>query len=392
MPAVAGRSVKILWAGPIQPPAAMLASAAPHPATMRWQQTFLKGLREAGADVRRMGHSPHRTWPWGPLRVSQTPREELAGFDRQAEDIAYLNISRVRDLSLRRAYRNAVARAIAAERPDVVVSYNADASMQGAADAATSIGVPWVPIVLDFSDPRPDDWRAFRKATARAAGVAFVSHWASRNAPVTNGHLVSGAVCRRTHAGRCGPAEGTTVVFSGSRTRATGIDRLLAAVPLIRTPGVRLVMTGHGRPDFTPADASGSHVAVVDMGMLSEGDLADVLSAATVLVNPRPLESQDSCMNFPSKVLDYLAYERPIISTRAAGIGPEYDDVLVFSESDSPAAIAAAIDDVLGWPRSRQAEAVDRIREFNTRATPRASALRFITWLETVCDSTRLPS
>jgi glycosyltransferase involved in cell wall biosynthesis len=387
--AVAGRVVKIIWAGPVQPPAAMLASNAPHPATMRWQRTFLDGLREAGADVRWIGHSPHRTWPWGPLCVPATPVESLAGFDCQARDVSYLNIVRYRDASLRRAYRKAIATQIAVQRPDVIVSYNTDPSMQGAADVAVAAGIPWAPIVLDFVDPRRDNWRMFKEATARAAGVAFVSDWAARHAPVAQLHLIKGAVSRRTpQASRPSP-EVRTIVFSGSRTRATGIDRLLAALPVMRSRRVRLVMTGHGRNDFPRSNPPPPGIEVVDMGMLPEAELERIAEAATVLVNPRPVDSDDSCMNFPSKVLDYLSYERPIVSTRALGIGPEYDAVLVFAETDSPASLAAAIDEVLEWTPECYAEAVSRIRTFNASSTPEASAACFIEWLATVCRTCR---
>lgn len=151
-------------------------------------------------------------------------------------------------------------------------------------------------------------------------------------------------------------------------------------------------MTGPGQPDFLGSDFAKPGIEIVDMGLLAEGDLARVLAAATVLVNPRPLDSQDSCMNFPSKVLDYLAYERPIVSTRAPGIGPDYDGVLEFAESDSPASIASAIDRVLAWPPSRQAEVIDRIRTFNAAFTPLSSASRFLEWLKTVAEPLRVIS
>lgn len=382
--------MKIIWAGPVQPPAAMLVSNAPHPATMRWQRTCLSGLREAGADVRWIGHCPHRTWPWGPLCVEATCAEQLAGFDRQARDVAYFNLVRWRDASLRSAYRKAVARQIASERPDVVISYNTDPSMQGAADAAVAAGIPWVAIVLDFSDPRPDDWAKFKKATGRAAGVAFVSDWAARNAPVALRHLIKGAVSRRTPLAPLPTPECRTIVFSGSRTRATGIDRLLAALSLMRSRHVRLVMTGHGRNDFPASNPPPAGIEVIDMGMLPEADLERIAGTAAVLVNPRPVESDDSCMNFPSKVLDYLSYERPIVSTRAPGIGPEYGAVLVFADSDSPASLAAAIDEVLEWTPTAYAEAVSRIRAFNASYTPASSAACFIEWLAEVCRAFRL--
>jgi hypothetical protein len=101
-----------------------------------------------------------------------------------------------------------------------------------------------------------------------------------------------------------------------------------------------------------------------------------------VLVNPRPVETADSCTNFPSKLLEYLPYEIPIVSTRAPGIGPHYDDVLVYTASDRPEAIAATLDEVLKWGPEKRSSYARRVRTFNAEATPAAAARRFVSWLQ----------
>ena len=51
--------------------------------------------------------------------------------------------------------------------------------------------------------------------------------------------------------------------------------------------------------------------------------------------------------NFPSKILDYLAWRKPIISTWTKGLSPEYREVLHITE-DNPLAFSSAMTSYIG--------------------------------------------
>jgi glycosyltransferase involved in cell wall biosynthesis len=378
--------VNILWSGPLQSSQAMIRGTAPHPATMRWQHMFIRGLREAGHHVRWIGHEPHRTWPWGPLRVSAASQADIHEIDREGTQVCYTNVSRFRNRSLRSGYRRATLAAIRAARPDVVVTYNADPWMQGVADAATAESIPWVPMILECLNPLIDGWRNFRRDTNRAAAVAFISHWAFTHAPGDQKYLLSGAVASRPAS----PASrdknrAPLILYAGAHSRAGGIDRLIAALPRLRTAGVRLVITGQGKgldPDITRACDTTS--GVQDLGMVPEARLAELASAADVLVNPRPIDFEDNRTNFPSKILDYLSYKRPIVSTRTDGIGPGYDELVHFTASDEPSDIAEAIDDVLQMDDHDLDRWMQRVAVAVDLMTPKRAAADFIEWLRCI--------
>lgn len=375
--------MNILWAGPLQSNEAMLHGSAPHPATMRWQHMFIRGLRDAGHHVRWIGHEPHRTWPWGPLHVIAGGPDEPCQIDPEGARVCYTNVSGLRNQSLRSGYRRMALAAIGAGRPDVLVSYNADPWMQGIADAATSELIPWVPLVLESRNPLLDDWQEFRNDTSRARGVAFISHWAFMHAPGDCKYLLRGAVVPRPIAPACQTkTREALILYAGAHSRAGGIDRLLTAMPLLKTPGVRLVITGQGKgryPEITRACETTP--GVEDLGMVPEAQLAELACAADVLVNPRPIDFEENRTNFPSKILDYLSYKRPIVSTRTDGIGPGYDDLVRFTASDQPADIAAAIDDVLQMAAHDRDLWMQRVAAAVDSMTPRQAAEDFAAWL-----------
>ena len=78
------------------------------------------------------------------------------------------------------------------------------------------------------------------------------------------------------------------------------------------------------------------------LGRLEADDLEAAYRRATVLVNPRPLGRSDFDVTFPSKVLEYVATGKPVVSTRLRGIPGDYWDYVAPCE-DNPASLADAI-------------------------------------------------
>lgn len=375
------KGLRLVWAGPLQGERSLLHGTAPHPATMRWQRMYIGGLRQAGVRTHWIGHDPHRTWPWGPLFARGGETE----IDVDAAVVPYANVPMMRTRSLTHGYVRRVVKAVRSIRATALVTYNVGPWIAAAAAAATREGVPWIPIVLDFHDPVRDDWASFRAATAGAAGVAFVSHWAFEHAPVERRFLLPPAIAPRDLGASSVAAPRRTILYAGARSRAGGVDRLIAAMALLRTPDVQLVMTGQGRGyDRDIARMTVDSDRVTDLGMVTESELERLAVSADVLVNPRPVGSDDSCMNFPSKVLDYMSYGRPIVSTRAPGLGPAFDDVLVFSEGDEPRQLAEAIDRVLGWSPAERTRFAARCGSFAERSSATAASREFRKWLQTV--------
>jgi glycosyltransferase involved in cell wall biosynthesis len=376
-----GDDLRIVWVGPLQGEQSLLHGTAPHPATMRWQRTYIGGLRDAGVRTHWIGHDPHRTWPWGPLYAAGGQ----AAIDVDASVVPYVNAPLVRTRSLSLGYERRVVDAVRSIDAKCLVTYNVGPWIATAAAAVSRHGVPWIPIVLDFDDPARDGWESFRAATTGAAGVAFVSHWAFEHAPSPRRFLLPPAIVPRRPAAVMPAAAQRTILYAGARSRAGGVDRLIAAMPLLRTPGVRLVMTGQGKGyDRDIARMTAESDRVEDLGMVPQGELERLALSADVLVNPRPVRTDDSRMNFPSKVLDYLSYGRPIVSTRAPGLGPAFDDLLVFSEGDEPRQLAEAIDGVLGWSPAERTLFAERCQDFAERSSLIAASKEFADWLRMV--------
>lgn len=326
----------------------MLRSTAATPAAIRWSAGFIGGLESNGIICRRIGHEPARTWPWGPLRSRSLGRTG----SRPARGVTYTNVPVIRRRSLEKAYEDAVRREIEVEQPDLLVGYNAEPFHAAAVATAARAGVPWIPIVLDAPDP-DEDWRNVAGLVRGAAGVVFLSYWASMNCPWPGSLHLDGGIVTHTVPDAADPAT-PVVLYTGAKGPWAGLDLLLAAWRLVRHPDARLWVCGQGRHDGL-REAAAADRRIMDFGIVEESRLCELRGRATVLVNPRDPDFPGSRMNFPSKLLDYLGTGKPVVTTRTAGLAPEYDRVLVFAEPATAAPLAAAIDAVLGWSVDRRA-------------------------------------
>ena len=127
----------------------------------------------------------------------------------------------------------------------------------------------------------------------------------------------------------------TIFMYSGLLSRVTGVDLLLEAMKENRDQDIRLVITGKGDLEQPVRDAAQKDDRVEYKGHLTYEEYISELQRADVLVNPRNMELPENQNNFPSKILEYLATGKRIVSTRFVG-WERFRDHIEFIEMNSP--------------------------------------------------------
>ena len=62
---------------------------------------------------------------------------------------------------------------------------------------------------------------------------------------------------------------------------------------------------------------------------MEEKKLTRIASKAYAFVNPRPLNFEPNLLNFPSKLLYYFSFEKPVLSTISPGMSPEITKAVI---------------------------------------------------------------
>jgi len=68
---------------------------------------------------------------------------------------------------------------------------------------------------------------------------------------------------------------------------------------------------------------------------------------AFAFVNPRPVNIRMGETNFPSKILEYLSYCKPILSTKSPGLAPYYDNLLFYYDENDIFSLERALNNLV---------------------------------------------
>lgn len=127
-------------------------------------------------------------------------------------------------------------------------------------------------------------------------------------------------------------SEPITFMYSGLLNKVTGVDMLLDAMERVKRNDIRLLISGKGELEEAVRVAAQSDERITYLGHLPYNQYIMQLQEADVLVNPRNMELPENQNNFPSKIMDYLATGKPVISTRFVG-WQKFDANIYFCES-----------------------------------------------------------
>ncbi|QIZ05645.1 glycosyltransferase family 4 protein [Priestia megaterium] len=130
------------------------------------------------------------------------------------------------------------------------------------------------------------------------------------------------------------------IVYTGLLSKITGVDLLVESFMKVNNPKLRLIISGQGEDmSIYLTESAKKDNRIIFKGFVSREEYYEILQSADILVNPRNMNYLQNTNNFPSKVLEYIATGRVIISTKFNGY-EEYYEHIIFVDSSESALIA----------------------------------------------------
>jgi glycosyltransferase involved in cell wall biosynthesis len=133
------------------------------------------------------------------------------------------------------------------------------------------------------------------------------------------------------------------VMYAGGLYKKFGIDTLLREFTSISDPSIELWLFGRGDMEDAIRRQAAVDRRIVWHGPRARGEVLAYEQLATLLVNIRPVDEEFCKYSFPTKTIEYMASETPVLTTRLPGIPSEYDDYLYYVDSAIDGAVAKAI-------------------------------------------------
>lgn len=375
----------ILWLGSIFDQKMVMSSKAISPAANNWQLGLITPLCEKGLNIVTLGHNPEPIWPKGRIKMDSTHYKINGTVNCYITD--YYNLPFIRNVNLITKYGNLLDNVISEYgSPQLVVSYNPyHHNSTIAINIQNNFQIPWVCIVADMPT-KQSDIDKHNEYLSRSNGNVFLS-WEmyQKSKSCHKLHLDGGigSIDLADIENNKSIKRNKIILYAGSLTRWGGINLLVEAFELIPDKNIELWICGPGKnKEIERAAKLNSDIKY--LGFVTNSELREICHKASIFVNPRPSNIIGNESNFPSKLFEYFQYLKPIISTKTPGISPEYENILVTTENDTPKAIADKIIEVLSWDDAKTTEHAETTLKFiEQNKTWNHQADRLIGWLMT---------
>lgn len=385
-------SLNVLYIGPNQSEWAD-AHCPGSLAAARWARGLLNGLSKF-CSVTALTHTYYYPWPKGnKIWSGRDDRLYPAGWD--CEVVAYPVLRYVREWWWRMGYSRLARRILQEKSIDVVIVYNCYEKWMVAVLQSIRYAHPHVkiiPVVLDGSDPRKDDWNWMKRAAAFANAFVVLSWWMYRNVCKNVGkpayHLDGGACGWQGVLPKAAGTGMRTLVHTGELDKWRGLDFMIEVIEqtLARRKDVKFVFCGRVGIDAI-RERFGDSPNVELLGFVEEDRLREICRGAAVLLNVRDVSQPDNILNYPSKLAQYLSFGRPVVSVRLQSLSPDYDEVVNFAPKHSGTGSAKdfvdAVESVLAWDEKRLMSEYLKIKAwFEVRKSWDIQARGLIKWME----------
>lgn len=373
---------RFLWLNGIFDEDSVKEFPAISPASNFWQRGFVDALMRMGNTVDVIGHPIERVWPFGRFFIHG--KQASLWYGLKGTIVSYFNVPFLRSSFQYMNYLQAAKRYLSSSGkiPNYVVTYSCLSkstdkvpSISTAKYICKNFGIPWICIVADGVAPPGAD------------GYVYLtwSYYDTLSAPAPKVHIDGGVPVVRS---KIDPSkvhnqskQVKVLMYMGALTPHGGASQLANAFHLLSDNDIELWICGRGE-NTELIRLSEIDKRIKLFGFVSEHELDALADKAVAFVNPRPSDFEPNKLNYPSKLLHYLAYGKPVISTFTDGISPEYADILIPIDEKTEGGLSATIKNVLNMPVKDYQALCTCITNFNETHTWDYQIDRFISWLK----------
>lgn len=158
------------------------------------------------------------------------------------------------------------------------------------------------------------------------------------------------------------------ILYAGALGKNYGIPLLLDAFVMLVGEDYRLCFFGRGDmvDDIRCRVKTDSRISLSE-DFISAEDLFIKCQQSTVLINPRPTNEIFTRYSFPSKIIEYMAVGRPVVTTQLLSIPSDYHPYLIWLDQETPEALAALFENLRNGSDEQLCEIGEKSRDFVIR-------------------------
>jgi glycosyltransferase involved in cell wall biosynthesis len=339
-------------------------SIAVSPAANLWQYEFIKTLKKNEIKVLCVGNNYEPIFPKGKLFVKTSKKNLVKDFEHKSFN--YINLPFLRNILLERKYYNYLSN-FSFEKGDIILTYNHSFLSNVAVKIKKRLKIPWYSIIADLNTPK----NANRY-------IYLNSKYYEKNKENGNAIFIDGCTYPNLLNAykKNKKKKNKIILYAGTIGGHAGVSYLIKAFNQIKNNRVELWLCGKGH-DHDIEKLIDTDKRIKLFGYVSKKRLEELSNIADIFINPRKSDGNET--NFPSKILFYLPFKKPIISTRS-GLSPKYNNVLFLLNDEKIETLINKINYVLSLNVYQRNLLKNRIKDFIKKYSWDVQVKKFIDW------------
>lgn len=137
-------------------------------------------------------------------------------------------------------------------------------------------------------------------------------------------------------------------LYSGAISKQFGLEMLVEGFIRANINNSELHLYGNGDYVDELEQICNKHSFIKYFGIIANEDVVRKQIEATLLINPRPTNEEYTKYSFPSKNMEYMASETPVLTTKLPGMPDEYLNICYIIDDESINGIKNSLINVLG--------------------------------------------
>ena len=351
---------RIIWLQSIFSENCVKESPAVSHASNIWQYEFIKSLKKKKIECICLGHKHEPAFPRGPFFV-KTFKKDLVK-DIKNKFINYINFPYFRNFHLKKKYYQYLKN-FNFKKGDIILTYNDSYLSDVALKLKKNFNIPWISIVADLKKP-----------TGSSGYIYFSWNYYKKNKDYKI--HIDGGIKQRSVNPNQKKNRKKIILYAGTIGGHAGALYLVKAFNQIKNSDIELWLCGKGN-DYDIKKLAYKDKRIKIFGYVSKRKLEKLGYEADIFVNPRPSKGNET--NFPSKILFYLSFKKPIISTRS-GLSPKYNSVVYLLRNEKIQTLTKKLNHLVLLNQKQKKILKNKIMFFNKHNTWDIHTKRFILW------------
>ncbi|MBX7234909.1 MAG: glycosyltransferase [Caldilineales bacterium] len=155
-----------------------------------------------------------------------------------------------------------------------------------------------------------------------------------------------------------------TLMYAGALSEFDGVPLLLEAFSQLDGDSYRLIIVGRGPEQERVERQAQSDPRIFYLGYVTHEKVLQLYQQADVLINPRPSEPLSTRYVFPSKLIEYLATGKIVITTATAGVLEEYGSFVFVLEDETSDGLAKLVYQIAAIPETERRAMGQAVRRY----------------------------